>query len=176
MLDSGTLEKSAVGKLLPRFSKRGDDRVKALAKRIENNAIATTKKKKDAPKTLARSSSADKDFKSDNGPKSPQSTAGTKRGRSAESSAGDQPAKKVAGKPGDTSTVKKPASSGTTPANKTSGPTVTKSSSFISSLQSAKRPVAKPAAAPASQAKPAAPTKYVLQFPVSLWGVPMLIT
>ncbi|KAL9089160.1 MAG: hypothetical protein Q9159_002720 [Coniocarpon cinnabarinum] len=164
LIDSGILEKSNVGKLLSRFSKRGDEKVKALARRVENNAAVTTKKKKEAPKPLARSSSGDKDTKSESGPKSPQSTAGVKRPRVSESGAGDQPAKKMAGKAGDASGARKATTPGAAPANKAATPAVAKSSSFISSLQSAKRPTVKAAGAGAgagaasSQAKPP-PTK-----------------
>lgn len=163
MLDNGLLEKSVVGKLLPRFAKRGDDKVKVLAKRIENNAIAASKKKKEAPtKASSASSMAHKDAKAEGGAKSPPSAGGVKRARSTDSSS-DPPAKKVVGKAGEAPGTKKPATPGVatkTPASAANkaNPVVAKSSSFISSLQSAKRP---PAAKPASGPAKAAPSKYV---------------
>ena len=170
MLDNGLLEKSAVGKLLPRFSKRGTDRVKQLARTIETNAIAASKKKKESLKSSGSGTGSGKDSKPSSGIQSPPSTAGVKRPRPSDAS-GDQPLKKPSAKAGEAQGVKKPAASGatgvgakaggssTSTANKgSSNPVVAKSSSFISSLQSAKRPSAAKGVNGPAKAAP----KYVL--------------
>lgn len=140
-------------------------------RRIESNAVAASRKKKEPSK--AATSSPGKDAKPD-GAKSPAPVAGLKRQRPTES-ATEQPIKKVAGKAGEALGTKKPAAAGNavkSPANATnktsSNSVVAKSTNFISSLQSAKRPQP---AKPASGSAKAAP-KYVSFLPnVSRFGV-----
>lgn len=133
--------------------------MQGLAKRIIDNAGAASRKRKDA----GRPSSVSKETSSSTAPKAPSPVAGVKRVRPGESG-NEQPLKKVAPNQGATKTaanVKRPEADGkpsvtaNTPAvKKPAAPT--KTSSFFSTLQSAKRPSAKQTVVTAPPPKPAA--------------------
>lgn len=95
-MTDGALEKTQLAKVLPRFSKRGDEGVKGLVKRITDNAIAASKKKKG---TLKAGVAVQDDHSTISAArKSVQPITGVKRPLSGDtSSSGDQAAKRVAG-------------------------------------------------------------------------------
>jgi len=156
-LTDGTLEKTGVNKFLPRFQKRGDEEIRALAKRITDNATAAAKKRKEGakPGTVAA-----KDTKAlaatTNAVASP--VTGTKRARPGDGG-NNQPLKKVASEQGSakgTVPPKRPTNDAATPVAVKKPIVPAKTTNFFQSLQSAKRPSGAAANATIVQAKPAA--------------------
>ena len=102
------LQKTNVAKLLPRFSKKGGQTVKDLAKKIQDNAASSTKRKQGS-KEDSPSKNTTPDATTTNG--SRVEAAGSKRPRDGESKEGSvQPAAK---RMVVTSNTKNPGSSGT---------------------------------------------------------------
>ncbi|KAI9655234.1 MAG: hypothetical protein M1831_004944 [Alyxoria varia] len=100
-----TLDKSALGKVIPRLEKRGDNEVRSLAKRVTDNARVASEKKMKAQRTASQSALRSKESQSAPEPtkKSSPSPQGLKRSRPSEGTS-EQPSKKVAS--GTTGTVK----------------------------------------------------------------------
>lgn len=159
------MEKATISRMLLRFSKRGDDNMKALCKRITSNASAASKKSKEA-KSMISTPATSNAVKSKTDPaRKPSTVPSTGVKRPASEGGNDQPAKKFAGSRGDgpaktgqaaqKATPASPASKfGSAPAVKQRTNTVTaKPSSFIASLQAPKKPAV-------ALQKPAVP-KYV---------------
>ena len=158
-MTDGTLEKTGVNKFLPRFQKRGDEEVRALAKRITDNATAAAKKRKEGAKPgLVAAKDTKALATSTNAVASP--TTGTKRARPADSG-NNQPLKKVAADQGSAKgsvPPKRPTTDGTSvaPPVAVKKPVVpAKTTNFFQSLQSAKRPSGAAANATIIQTKPA---------------------
>ncbi|BCR84600.1 uncharacterized protein ACHE_20058S [Aspergillus chevalieri] len=107
-VDEDVLQKTNVAKLLPRFSKKGGQTVKDLAKKIQENAAASTKRKQGS-KEDSPSKNTTPDATATNG--SRVEAAGSKRPRDGESKEGSvQPAAK---RMVVTSNTKNPGSTGT---------------------------------------------------------------
>ena len=157
----GTLEKVQLGKLVPRFAKRGDDEVKTLASKINSNALAASKKQK------AESSS----YSSSSKDATASSAAGVKRARPNDQTA-EQPFKKLstqrsnanAGQSKTTVTPKQPSTPGvaakfTSTATRPTGvkqktnQVVAKPTGYFSALQAIKKPGTSIAASSSSSAQ-----------------------
>ncbi|KAB8342878.1 hypothetical protein FH972_022475 [Carpinus fangiana] len=96
-LTEGNLEKSNIGKILSRYIKRGDANIKALTKKIYENASAATRANSEALKAAASAPASVKDSKASETPSTRQvpAVAGVKRERVADAT-NTQPLKKVA--------------------------------------------------------------------------------
>lgn len=84
-MTNGVLERSQIGKVFTRLSKRGDEGVKVLTKRITDNASSATQKKREDA-SVTSNASTNKTPKSSTGvqPKVASPLAGTKRPRETE--------------------------------------------------------------------------------------------
>lgn len=85
-MDEETLNKTNVGKLLPRFQKKGGQTVKELAQKVLDNAAASMKKKQEAAKAAPKEGSPVKSNSSDKAATNGVRTelAGSKRPREGE--------------------------------------------------------------------------------------------
>lgn len=95
-MTKGDLEKSQIGKLLNRFAKRGDDSVRTLCKRINENAASAIRNRESSNDLGSISATAAKPAKyspKDQSPPSP--SPGTKRPHDGDRDR-KQPSKKVA--------------------------------------------------------------------------------
>ena len=92
-----TLDKSALGKVIPRLEKRGDTESRTLAKRVTDNTRLASEKKMKAQRAASQSALRSKETRSAPEPtqKTSQSPQSLKRSRPSESTS-EQPSKKMA--------------------------------------------------------------------------------
>lgn len=97
-MTDGVLERTMLAKILPRFSKRGDDETKVLVKRVTDNAVLALKKKKGNVK--GGSTTQEDQNAATTTQKAGPAMTGVKRPLPSDGkNAGEQPAKRIAGVP-----------------------------------------------------------------------------